>query len=827
MKNRLPLILNVLLIVVALATMFYGIYMLKNLQDSLSGLQQRKPDLEFILLKDIALSVIYMEDEASSFRYTQEENHLQNLNETGQEVSYLLDSLQHLNRTDTVLIKTSDSLKSIFGEYRNVLEEYARVSSAEINPDFERIQRVVVSDNQQPVTVTITDSIRVQKDREKEEEKVGLLKRIFGKKKKESVGEEEKVAPDSIIIDSTEFIVSNDSILEKSRVLGNIETVIDSLEAEFSYLTRETLAKESRLSKELSSLQLLIYEYLTFIESRELTKTKLEAVEAESQLADTRKQVSQFSFVIGALTFIVFVGLIIFLQQNQRFQRLLMLARKRAEEYASSKQLFLANMSHEIRTPMNAIVGFTEQLRKSTLSPDQAEKVDIIHQSSDHLLHLLNDILDISRFQNHTITLEKEPFKVKELIADAIKLMRGRAEEKKLKLLYDVNAVSGEYMYGDPYRLRQVILNLLSNSIKFTDKGGVKLAAKTHQGKGSKVKLVLSVVDTGVGIPDSRKKSVFSAFEQLETSEKTSGSGLGLSIVKYIVELYGGAIDLRSEVGKGTKIKITLPLEIVSETEDQPLSSTNYSVRIKSDLRILVADDESFNRKLLQEILRPVDCDLHIAEDGEQAFEKLQNQNFDIAFLDIKMPIMTGADVLHYYREFDEANEDTIFVAVTATTSDQRIDLSGFDIKVTKPYKEEDVLNILRESFPAENENEHPDNGSFKAFGQELSIDALSGIGDEEFVRDMLETFVESTSRHLERVEELVRKGDLKETAEVLHKIVGPARHLETRKFLSHLLEYEHKALNEKDLSVAEIEQLRQEFDNLSQSIKKYLEINE
>jgi signal transduction histidine kinase/ActR/RegA family two-component response regulator/HPt (histidine-containing phosphotransfer) domain-containing protein len=743
------------------------------------------------------------------------------------EVAYLLDSLQKLNSTDSVLIKTSDSLKSIFGEYKRVLVEYARVSSAEINPDFERIQRVVRSDDEQPVRVTIMDSVRIENDKEKEEEKVGLIKRIFGKKNKKEEETEEIAQQDSIVIDSTEFVVSNDSILEKSRVLGNIETVIDSLQAEFSYLTRETLARESKLSKELSSLQLLIYEYLTFIESRELTKTKLEAVEAESQLAETRKQVSQFSFVIGALTFVVFVGLIIFLQQNQRFQRLLMLARKRAEEYARSKQLFLANMSHEIRTPMNAIVGFTEQLRKSSLSPDQSEKVDIIHQSSDHLLHLLNDILDISRFQNHTITLERESFDIKELFSDAIKLMKGRAEEKKIKLLYDVESISVDRLYGDPYRLRQVVLNLLSNSIKFTDKGGVKLAAKTYLGRGKKAKVVLSVVDTGIGIPDAKKKSIFNAFEQLETSEKTSGSGLGLSIVKYIVDLHGGAIDLRSEEGKGTKIKITLPMEVADEDVLDASSAGVDQAEIKRDLTILIADDEAFNRKLLQEILKPLDCQMHMAENGEQAFELLQNERFDIAFLDIKMPLMTGNEVLHYYRHFENANEETKFVAVTATTSDQRINLSAFDVKVTKPYKEEDVLNILREYFPADPTAVLSKNGYTNGFGQEISIDALSGIGDEEFVRDMLETFVESTSKHLDQVEELVKQENFTETAEVIHKIVGPARHLETKKFLNHLLVVEDKALKEKNVTVDEIETLRSEFDNLSESIKKYLETNE
>jgi signal transduction histidine kinase/CheY-like chemotaxis protein len=717
-----------------------------------------------------------------------------------------------------------DSLQSVYNEYRAVLLEYARIENTGFDPDLSSIQAIINKSQQRDFDFTITDSIKVEYELEPEEQKKGLFKRIFGKKKKE---EEDAIAEiiikDSVRIDSITYTVSSDSLIKKDEVLESLEDMMSNLEYQFTQKSQQNLLTESRLISEISQLKIIISEYLAFIESREIKKAEIEKAKTREQLTQTQYQVSQFSFILGAFIFLVFLGLLIFLNQNRRFQKLLMLARERAEEYARTKQMFMANMSHEIRTPMNAIIGFTEQLSKSELTEEQKEKVKIIHQSSDHLLHLLNSILDISKFQSNTIKLDTKPVNILELARDCVKLMEIKSRKKGIDLKFIEAGIENEFLMGDPYRIRQVILNLLSNAIKFTSKGQVSLTISVEKIKKDLSKLSIKVQDTGIGIPVNKRQLIFKEFEQLNTSQKFSGTGLGLSIVKYIVDLYGGHIKVESVEGKGATFKINLPLKVASEKDIESDSIKEKEQFIPENLRILVADDEPYNRKLLGEILSGHRYAIDFADNGKQALDLLCKNAYDIAFLDIKMPKLKGDQVVKAYREITENKYHTQFIAVSATTNDEYLRSTEFDAYVRKPIKEKDILNLLGEEKSTADEIANPVNKN----GSVISLQSLMEIGNEDFVRKMIETYVKSPHRQLNNIEELLSGGDYLQIAEQIHKIKGPSRHLEAVSFIKVLEKLEKKSKENKNIKKEEFAELREEFDNIKKQVEIKLNVHE
>ncbi len=798
--------------------------MMSSLKGSISTLEKTSSDQDFLILKDLNLSVISLEEDANKLKYSGDTSYLIDLQKSDTLISKLIDSLKNLNEGDRILAITLDSLQSVYNEYRVVLLEYARIENTGFDPDLSSIQALINKSQRKDFDFTITDSIKVEYEIESEEQKKGLFKRIFGKKKKE---EDNAVAEitikDSIRIDSITYTVSSDSLINKEEVLESLEDMMSNLEYQFTQKSQQNLSTESRLISEISQLKIIISEYLAFIESREIKKAEIEKAKTREQLTQTQYQVSQFSFILGAFIFLVFLGLLIFLNQNRRFQKLLMLARERAEEYARTKQMFMANMSHEIRTPMNAIIGFTEQLSKSELTEEQKEKVKIIHQSSDHLLHLLNSILDISKFQSNTITLDTRPVNILELSRDCVKLMEIKSREKGIELKFIESGIEDEMLMGDPYRIRQVILNLLSNAIKFTSKGQVSLTISVEKIKKDLSKLSIKVKDTGIGIPVNKRQLIFKEFEQLNTSQKFSGTGLGLSIVKYIVDLYGGHIKVESVEGKGATFKINLPLKVASEKDLEINSVKEKEQFIPENLRILVADDEAYNRKLLAEILYGHQYKIDFAEDGKQALDMLCKNVYDIAFLDIKMPKLKGDQVVKAYREITENNYHTQFIAVSATTNDEYLQSKEFDAYVRKPIREKDILNLLGgDAFAVEENNIHEnENGSV------ISLQSLMEIGDEEFVREMIETYVESTDRQLDNIEELLAGDDYLQIAEQIHKIKGPSRHLEAISFIRVLEKLEEKSKLNKNIGKEEFAELREEFDSIKKQVEIKLNVHE
>jgi signal transduction histidine kinase/CheY-like chemotaxis protein len=379
-----------------------------------------------------------------------------------------------------------------------------------------------------------------------------------------------------------------------------------------------------------------------------------------------------------------------------------------AKSASNAKSNFLANMSHEIRTPMNAIMGMADLLAETPLSYKQQKYVNIFQSAGDNLLHIIDDILDISKIESGKFELTKNEFSIKTLVQEVFDILKSKAEEKKLLLTYEFLPDIHEYLLGDEFRIKQILMNLIGNSIKFTTSGSIVVHVGRNNDTSRKGHLWFEVSDTGIGIAKEQQDKLFQIYSQADSSTTKSygGTGLGLAISKKIVEMMGGEIWMDSNIGSGTKMYFTLNCEEVKSPTlktNEPQSDKKKSDTNHHGVKILVVEDAEFNRILIQEYLKNTNHQITEAENGKIAVEKVKQNEYDIILMDMQMPVMDGYSATHEIREWEkQTNHAHIpIVAVTAYALKEEEDKSiavGCDQHLSKPVSKENLLKVL-ESF--------------------------------------------------------------------------------------------------------------------------------
>src|SRR5688572_16706107 len=361
-----------------------------------------------------------------------------------------------------------------------------------------------------------------------------------------------------------------------------------------------------------------------------------------------------------------------------------------AEDAVKAKQQFLSNMSHEIRTPMNAIIGFTKVVLKTDLTIKQKEYLTAIKMSGDALIVLINDILDLAKVDAGKMTFEQIPFKMSLSISAMLHLFETKIQEKNLELVKEYDTKIPDVLVGDPVRLHQIILNLVSNAVKFTTKGKITVSVRLLNEDEDIVTLEFAVTDTGIGIPENKIEKIFENFQQATsgTSRLYGGTGLGLAIVKKLVEAQNGSIRVKSKVGKGSTFSFQLSFHKTKAEAESEIGLVELDQEIKN-IKVLVVEDIALNQLLMKTLLDDFGFERDIADNGRIAIEKLQTKSYDIILMDLQMPEMNGFEATEYIR--NKMNSKIPIIALTAdvTTADlAKCKAVGMNDYIAKPVDE-------------------------------------------------------------------------------------------------------------------------------------------
>lgn len=448
-----------------------------------------------------------------------------------------------------------------------------------------------------------------------------------------------------------------------------------------------------------------------------------------------------------------------------------------------AKEQFLANISHEIRTPINGIAGMTNLLAQNPSPEERETYLNAIRHSAENLKVIINDLLDLTAIGSGKLKLEKIPFNLTDVVPSLMNTFMYRAREKQLKLKYFIDEKLNRILLGDPVRLNQILINLISNAIKFTDKGSIDVNCTVDREQRSVCWVRIEVIDTGVGIPPQKLNTIFESFSQADASvtRKYGGTGLGLTIVKQLVELQNGRIAVNSTEHQGSTFIVLLPYTFgrsrTYAKSAEAEKAFNSSQTITRPLNVLLVEDNDINRLYAKSILKKWNCHTDTAENGLVAIEKIKSRSYDVVLMDIQMPVMDGYEATRTIRMMDSPMKDLPIIALTANAMKSDIEkclAAGMNDYLAKPFTPDDLykklfedIRVTEDTVPATTESEKVERKTLYDLEYLREVSGNNG----EFIQEMIQTFLSSFPQVLDDINQALTVKDWLKISKLAHQI--------------------------------------------------------
>lgn len=813
--------------------------------------QLSTPDDRQRMVNDLFLDITQLNQSQRMQAFLESKTSFKAISDDTKPLIAKLDSLRHTYARNPAQVERIDSMKNLLRERDRLFLNYVRVRSGLVSGDVlddqmqslsglisntaTQIDSTVITTEKKVSTTTVYprdslphDSPSVQPPTD-QEESAGLLGRIFGKKKEveEAMADNNGYDPDTsilprkIIEEVIDIKIDTLALAKQDSLIQAVEELMDEIREDQRIRTARFVNREIEL---LNAGNILVNEMLGILQEMDeeaLMQTEERNAQAREIIHDSIGRV-----IITMLVFFLITGVLVYLiltdiAKSSQYQEQLEVAKEEAEYHSMAKQRFLSNMSHELRTPLQSIIGYSDLLRQQEHA--DRKDLDAIYRSAEHLLHVVNEVLDYNRIISGKFTFHNRAVDIRELLEEVTATMQSQASAKSIQLLSHIDLRGAEWIMADPFRLKQILYNLLGNAIKFTHEGMVKLTV-TDEPMGKRTRLQFRVEDTGIGIPKEDINRIFKQYEQSGGASTQPGTGLGLHIVSILTGKMGGTVLVDSQPGKGSVFTLTLKFELADGTLPDTVEGTLPPLKYPG--KVWVVDDDRLILEWCRAVFKKHGIRHHCFNLPQEAMHAAWDPEVSTVLIDIRMPVISGPELCRKLRERIPP-EVKIYALTAQALPDEREDVlrQGFDGVLMKPFREAELLELLEKTT---NEGTARDVSSAAGGDAEnISLMDLSFLeamtfGDRDEIRKILDRFVEDTGKDIRQIYHSMELSDREKLLLLLHRMAGRTAQVGAKDLAAQFRITEQELRKKQALEEAqkkEINSLMKEMANLVKNI--------